>query len=118
MNCHRCQQTVPPQAVVCPHCKAPLKAYGHPGIPLYRAEGEEYLCDRCLYHADDSCTYPQRPYAKSCILFRDVNTPLPENQEPSFNYSGFKGIRIWCDRHRRLLLVLAILAIAILLALS
>jgi hypothetical protein len=39
-NCPRCHQSINPQAVTCPYCRTPLKAYGHPGIPLHRATGE------------------------------------------------------------------------------
>jgi hypothetical protein len=59
-----------------------LKAHGHPGIHLYRAEGETYLCRTCAYEADDSCTYPQRPYAKECTLYWDVNRSVSKTTPP------------------------------------
>jgi len=68
-DCPTCHQPVPPQAIACPHCQAPLKAFGHPGIPLYRTETEDYLCQSCAYEADDTCTFPQRPYARACTLY-------------------------------------------------
>lgn len=76
-SCPRCRQSVDSQAITCPYCRTPLKAHGHPGIPLYRAEGEAYLCDSCAYHQDDSCNYPQRPYAQECTLYQDLNA-LPQ----------------------------------------
>ncbi|HAC65811.1 MAG TPA: zinc ribbon domain-containing protein, partial [Cyanothece sp. UBA12306] len=59
--CPHCSQRIDSQAIYCTYCHKPLKAYGHPGIPLYQASDAEFLCDRCLYHEDDTCTYPQRP---------------------------------------------------------
>lgn len=114
-HCYRCQQLVDEQAVVCPHCKAPLKAFGHPGIPLYRAEtqGEDFLCDRCLYHEDNTCNFPQRPYAKTCTLFRDRDAPVkpdPKSARPG-------GVRAWLRRNRGLLLLLGIVILGILLTL-
>ncbi|WNZ24722.1 zinc-ribbon domain-containing protein [Leptolyngbya sp. NK1-12] len=74
-TCPRCHQSIDSQAVTCPYCRTALKAYGHPGIPLYRAEGETYLCDTCTYHEDDTCNYPQRPYAKECMLYHNRLQP-------------------------------------------
>ncbi len=71
-QCPQCQQPVDSQAVICPHCRTPLKAYGHPGITLHRSPSGTYLCDTCTYHADDSCNYPQRPYAQECTLYDDL----------------------------------------------
>jgi hypothetical protein len=75
INCRRCHQPVDSKAIACPHCRLSLKAFGHPGIPLYRATDDEYLCTSCVYHADDTCNYPQRPHAKDCTLYRDLNEP-------------------------------------------
>lgn len=68
-DCPTCHQPVPSQAIVCPHCQTPLKAFGHPGIPLHRTETDAYLCPSCVYEADDTCTFPQRPYARVCTLY-------------------------------------------------
>ena len=70
-TCPRCHQPVESQAIACPYCRTALKAHGHPGIPLYRAKGEESLCETCTYHEDDTCNYPQRPYAKECTLYQN-----------------------------------------------
>ncbi|MGL5082615.1 MAG: zinc ribbon domain-containing protein [Microcoleaceae cyanobacterium] len=72
-NCPRCQQFVTSQAITCPSCKLQLKAFGHPGIPLHRASGEAFLCETCLYHEDDTCNFPQRPFAKDCTLYQDTS---------------------------------------------
>jgi hypothetical protein len=75
-TCPRCHQSVDSQTIACPYCRTPLKAHGHPGIPLHRAAGETYLCDTCIYHEDDTCNYPQRPYAKECTLYHDRSQPI------------------------------------------
>ncbi|NJK37034.1 MAG: zinc ribbon domain-containing protein [Oscillatoriales cyanobacterium RM2_1_1] len=88
-TCPRCQQLVNPQAVNCPHCKLQLKAFGHPGIPLHRATGETSLCETCLYHHDDSCNFPQRPFARECTLYRDfqaVETEPLRTQQQFFRF--------------------------------
>ncbi len=74
-HCPHCQKPIDSHAIVCPHCRTTLKAFGHPGVPLHQARGAESLCDRCSYHADDSCNFPQRPHARTCTLFRDLDKP-------------------------------------------
>jgi hypothetical protein len=82
-TCPRCHQPVDAQAIACPTCRTALKAYGHPGIPLYRATGAESLCQTCVYDADDTCNYPQRPHAQECTLYlnpemqRQMAKPAP-----------------------------------------
>ena len=113
MNCPKCDLSVDSQAIKCPHCNNPLKAFGHPGIPLYQAESGTYLCDRCYYHHDDSCNYPQRPYAETCTMFHDANEPLvletPQYRSPG----GLVGFKLWCDRNKGLLLICGVIAISI-----
>lgn len=75
--CPRCDRTVETTAICCPHCNLTLKAHGHPGIPLHRATGDQPLCASCAYDADDSCNFPQRPDARTCTLYQDVNAPPP-----------------------------------------
>lgn len=87
-TCPRCHQTVDSQAIACPYCRTALKAHGHPGIPLYRASGETYLCDSCTYHEDDTCNFPQRPYAEECTLYHDRNQPTTFNQRPVANWQS------------------------------
>ncbi|MBD2100899.1 zinc ribbon domain-containing protein [Leptolyngbya sp. FACHB-261] len=70
LECPRCHQPVSSTDVTCPVCSETLKAHGHPGMPLHRAERGAFLCDTCVYQADDSCTFPQRPQALSCTLYR------------------------------------------------
>ena len=111
--CPRCKQPVDDRAVKCPKCNNALKAFGHPGIPLYQSEGDDYLCARCTYHLDDSCNYPQRPYAKSCTLFHDAATPLvPEVSTPKG--SGLAEIKNWLYRHRGLIAIALLFILSVL----
>lgn len=117
-TCPRCQQTVNSQAITCPFCRTQLKAYGHPGIPLHRAEGDDYLCDTCTYHIDDTCNYSKRPHAKECTLYQNEEERKleleQENQKSSLNSS----INLWIKRNQSLLLIFGLLIICFLLVIS
>jgi Double zinc ribbon len=118
-NCPKCNNLINAEAVYCPHCNTTLKAFGHSGIPLYQATGETYLCESCLYHEDDSCTFAQRPYAKTCTLYWDRSQPHPSEMNPPINrLGGMTGFKAWCFRHRGILLLLAIVTVSLWLALS
>lgn len=112
-NCPRCHQAVDSQAIACPYCRTALKAYGHPGIPLFRAEGETYLCDTCLYHDDDTCNFPQRPYAKECTLYHDRLQPLVPVQRRPSTWQKFS----W-KRNEGWLILAGLLVVSLLIALS
>lgn len=97
------------RAISCPNCRIALKAYGHPGIPLHRAPGKEYLCASCTYHTDDTCNFPQRPNAKECILYQDLAQSQLELQQQR-HYKSFGVIcRNWAKRNVGLILILALL---------
>ncbi|AFY55982.1 hypothetical protein Riv7116_3530 [Rivularia sp. PCC 7116] len=117
-TCPRCKQNVNSQAVTCPYCRTPLKAYGHPGIPLHRAQGDDYLCETCTYHLDDTCNYSKRPHATECTLYQNEaerNLELQEkNQKPDLNTS----VNNWIRRNQSLLLIFGLLLICLLLVLS
>jgi hypothetical protein len=106
-NCPRCQQPIKPQAINCPHCRLVLKAHGHPGIPLHRASGEGSLCDTCVYHADDTCNFPQRPHAKECTLYQDIAAPKMEIK-PVPN----RSFQLWFQRNLLWVMVLILLLIS------
>jgi hypothetical protein len=113
-TCSRCKQTVDAQAIACPYCRNPLKAYGHPGIPLYRATEDEYLCQTCTYDADDTCNYPQRPYAKECTLYHnrlqaDTFKPAKPNWQDSIGF--------WFRRNTAWLILAGIFLVCLLIAL-
>jgi hypothetical protein len=115
MNCPKCDRRIAPQAVKCPHCHNPLKGFGHPGIPLYQADTGTYLCARCYYDRDDSCNYPQRPYAKTCTMFHDLNTPLITETTKYKSPGGITGFKLWLSRNKGLLLIVSLIGLSIVL---
>ena len=116
-NCPRCHQSIDAQAVSCPYCRTHLKAYGHPGIPLHRASGEESLCQSCTYHADDTCTFTQRPHAKECTLYQDVSgSQLQVNQRRDTSSPAIAVSR-WVRHHQAWLILLSLLIVSFLFAL-
>jgi hypothetical protein len=40
-------------------------------MTLHHAKGAAPLCVSCLYDADDTCTLPQRPEARTCTLYQN-----------------------------------------------
>ncbi|MBD3881937.1 zinc ribbon domain-containing protein [Phormidium tenue FACHB-886] len=111
-TCPRCHQTVESQAIACPYCHTALKAHGHPGIPLYRATGTESLCETCTYHEDDTCNFPQRPYAKECTLYENRLQAKPEARRKPGD-SSFNG---WLRRNSAWLVLVGLIVISILIA--
>ncbi|BAZ30532.1 hypothetical protein NIES4074_29930 [Cylindrospermum sp. NIES-4074] len=118
VSCPRCHRIVESQAITCPHCRVTLKAYGHPGIPLHRATKDGYLCDSCTYHADDTCNFPQRPYAKECTLYENLEERKLELQQQRQKSSFGAIVKSWIQRHQALILLLGLLLVCLLLALS
>jgi hypothetical protein len=117
-NCPRCNQPLNSKAVNCPYCKTALKAYGHPGITLHRATGEESLCSTCTYHADDTCTFPQRPLATECTLYHDISRQKLENDlvyKP--RRSLLESVKLWCQRNPVLVTLLTLIVGSLLLTL-
>ncbi|MGF1521321.1 MAG: zinc ribbon domain-containing protein [Leptolyngbyaceae cyanobacterium] len=113
-TCPRCQSYIEVTDIVCPHCRLELKAHGHPGIELHRAAGEAILCTSCAYQEDDSCTLPQRPHAKTCTLYQSINaTDEVIDYKPQSS-----SLRLIWQRHRTLIIVLAIFGVSILIAVS
>ncbi len=116
-NCPRCHQSINSNAIACPHCGMTFKAYGHPGITLHRTMGEEYLCDSCTYHTDDSCNFPQRPHAKECTLYDDISrSQLEAQQIYTPRYSLIQSLKLWCQRNPTLLGLLVLVTVSFLLA--
>ncbi|AFY41905.1 zinc ribbon domain-containing protein [Nostoc sp. PCC 7107] len=118
ISCPRCHQTVESQAITCPYCRTTLKAFGHPGIPLYRATGDEYLCDRCTYHADDTCNFPQRPYAKECTLYQNIAEYKLQQEQQHHNSSFGTTFQGWVKRNQTWLLLVGLLLICLVIAVA
>ena len=117
VSCPRCHQIIDSQAISCPYCRITLKAYGHPGIPLHRANGDYYLCESCIYDQDNSCNFPQRPYAKDCTLYQNVEESGLELPQQNKN-SGLVSAKTWLQRHQALLLLIFIFLVCLLITLS
>jgi hypothetical protein len=110
-TCPRCHQSVDARAIACPYCRTALKAHGHPGIPLYRSTGEEFLCATCTYHEDDTCNYPQRPYARECTLYQNHLQPIMPHQPKRHLSEG------WLRRNATWLVLAGIIVVSLVLAL-
>jgi hypothetical protein len=108
-TCPRCRQSIDTQAIKCPHCGNILKAYGHPGMTLHQATNDAYLCESCTYHEDDTCTFPQRPFAQSCILYQDKL----QKPEPPITLPLTRKFKNWCYRNRGLIFLTLILLIGL-----
>jgi hypothetical protein len=117
-SCPRCHQLIDSKAIACPNCHLTLKAYGHQGIPLHRSTDQSYLCDSCTYHADDSCNFPQRPFAKECILYENLQDRKLEQQRQMNEQSLDIIVKNWIQHHQFLLLLMTLLLICLLIALS
>jgi hypothetical protein len=115
-ECPRCHQPVETQAIACPHCRAPLKAHGHPGINLYRAEAGDYLCKTCIYDADDTCTYPQRPYAQECTLYTTAEQLAASTA--TYTPSRMRRLSSWLQNNAALLVVGLIVLVSLAIALG
>lgn len=114
ISCPRCHRPIDSNAITCPHCRLTLKAYGHPGIPLHRAKDNNYLCDSCIYHADNTCNFPQRPQAKECTLYQNLEQRKQEIQQ-KINSQSFGEIgKKWIKRYQGLLLLMVLLLICFL----
>ena len=111
-TCPRCQQLVDAQAIACPVCHTALKAHGHPGIPLYHATGAEPLCNTCIYHADDTCNFPQRPYAQECTLY--LNPQMQQLAQPAKRQVS---LAMWVKHNAGWLILLGLFIIVMLNAL-
>jgi hypothetical protein len=112
LTCPRCHQNVDRQAIECPYCRTLLKAHGHPGMTLHQAIEGAFLCPTCAYHVDDSCTFPQRPQAITCTLYKNIQRA--EEVIPPLPLS--RVIQDWVFRHKGLLLLLAVMIGSIALA--
>lgn len=103
------------EAIACPHCGVTLKAYGHPGVLLYRAAEQQVLCETCTYDADDSCTFPQRPHAKECTLYHNRFQPAVTAE---YRPGVWNSVTAWIRRNTFWVGLLLLLAVSVVLALT
>jgi hypothetical protein len=115
-SCPRCQKPIDAQAISCPHCNLALKAFGHPGIPLHQSGDGRSLCDRCTYHLDDTCNFPQRPQAISCTIFHDADTPLVPAQDIPHHQLGWRELKNWLYRYRGLITIALMILVSVVIA--
>lgn len=76
---------------------------------LFRATEGEPLCASCVYHADDSCNFPKRPYAIDCTLYQNVQQP----QTMSPQYDAGLRLKRWVKQNTPLLWVIGLLGISL-----
>lgn len=111
-DCPKCHQFVDSQAIECPYCRTLLKAHGHPGMTLHRSTNGEPLCHSCVYHEDDTCTFPKRPYAMDCTLYRDRSAP--DAAKPTYS-EGFR-VKTWVSRNLVWIVLIGLIVISLLVA--
>lgn len=115
-NCPKCHQPINAQVTTCPYCRIELKAYGHPGIPLHRATGEEFLCDTCTYHEDDTCTFTKRPNAKECTMYSDRAQESLRMTSDRYSLGWRHSLQLWCQRNQPLLLLCGLIVVSLAIA--
>lgn len=76
-------------------------------MKLFQAT-DEPLCASCVYHADDSCNFPKRPYAMDCTLYQDGQQSQAVTQ-----YDASFRLRRWVKRNTPLLWVIGLLGISL-----
>ena len=84
-------------------------------MPLHRSDTGDYLCKTCVYDADDTCTYPQRPYATECLLYTDINQPSTITPPP---LSQRAQLRLWLRRNGIWVFLAILIGISLLMALN
>ena len=94
-----------------------LKAYGHPGIPLYRAQENDYLCNSCSYHFDHTCNFPKYPHAQECILYGNIEEKKLELQKQIYHQRLSTKVNNWIKCHQTLLLILGLFLVCLLITL-
>jgi C4-type Zn-finger protein len=113
-ECPNCHQAVSERAIACPYCRTSLKAFGHPGITLHQSQSD-YLCKSCLYHQDDTCTFPQRPYAKTCTLYTSSENRV---QPPAYRPPMSSQVGMWLRQNSGWVLLGLVAAVSMAIAFS
>lgn len=113
--CPRCENQVKPTDLVCSRCRLQLKAHGHPSIELHQTSTGEVLCKTCAYDADDTCTFPQRPYAKTCTLYQSITAEAERAKGELRSPPPTPTLSLIWQRHKVWIILLAIFGISLLL---
>ncbi|RZM82951.1 hypothetical protein [Leptolyngbya iicbica] len=112
--CPRCENPVKATDLICSRCRLHLKAHGHPSIELHQATKDEVLCQTCAYHADDTCTFPQRPYAQTCTLYQSITAEAEREKGQVRSPKPAPSLAIIWYRYRVWIILLAIFGISLL----
>ncbi|WP_204140118.1 hypothetical protein [Halomicronema sp. CCY15110] len=112
--CPRCDNQVKATDLVCARCRLQLKAHGHPSIELHQATTDEVLCQTCAYDADDTCTFPQRPHARTCTLYQSITAEAERAQGTVRSPQPAPSLAVIWYRYRVWIILLAIFGISLL----
>jgi hypothetical protein len=111
-TCPKCHNSITPTDITCPHCQTTLKAFGHPGIAIHRAEAGQWLCNTCAYHKDETCNFPQYPYAQDCTLYTPADKPVAPPVPRNMNLE----MQRWIRRNSTWLILLGLFIVCLVLA--
>ncbi len=87
-------------------------------MTLHRAKGDEYLCNTCTYHIDDSCTYPKRPYAKDCTLYQNFEESQAQKYQQHQKSDLNNSLQNWIRHNQTLVLFAALFLVCVLITIS
>jgi hypothetical protein len=113
--CPRCEHQVKSADLACGHCGLQLKAHGHPSIELHRTTAGEVLCKTCAYDADDTCTFPQRPYATTCTLYQSISAEAAREKGEARSPTPAPSFKLFWHRYKVWLILLAIFGVSLIL---
>lgn len=88
VDCPRCGTPTSNRTLNCQNCGYSLESYGA-FEPDVIAAGSKILCSTCRYDRDDSCTFPDRPQATRCTLYRSLDEPVLVAYRPPFRFSNY-----------------------------
>jgi hypothetical protein len=113
--CPRCKHAVKSIDLACGRCGLQLKAHGHPNIELHQTLSDEVLCKTCAYDADDSCTFPQRPYAQTCTLYQSIAAEVERERGKTKLPPSSPSLSMFWQRYKVWLILLLIFGISLVL---
>lgn len=66
----------------------------------------------CVYHEDDTCTFPKRPYAMDCTLYRDRLTPKVAKSGYASNFR----LKTWISQNLVWIVLVGLIVVSFLVA--